>query len=295
MPNTHTPPVVADDMIPRIPAWITSRGVEDIENVSFLSGAALAHLHGVLARKELPASLLRDRLALGAAESCVALSGRPERAADLRDALHLMRPDDLPGPAGATYLSWHRAVARPVSVEALQRALPDREAEAILGGLDRSRQDTPVSQAAQVLEAVVTDDPRAQAPALIFADAVLAQALGWDHLVPLLATGLKRGDLRQRGAALGMACHRAIVAAVIRVVRLAGDLTRRAMRLHAVAPKLRAKAAPDAVAMFLSRDAVTPSALPLPDRSARRLCDRLVSLGAIRELTGRDTFRIYGL
>ena len=70
---------------------------------------------------------------------------------------------------------------------------------------------------------------------------------------------------------------------------------RRATHLKAVAPKLRAKGAVDAVEMFLTRDAVAPSALPLPDRAARRLCDRLVDLGAVRELTGRDTFRLYGV
>ena len=58
---------------------------------------------------------------------------------------------------------------------------------------------------------------------------------------------------------------------------------------------LRAKEAGDAVEMFLTRDAVAPSALPLPDRTARRLCGRLVELGAVRELTGRDTFRLYEL
>tara|TARA_R100000687_G_scaffold77703_1_gene70407 strand:+ start:278 stop:397 length:120 start_codon:yes stop_codon:yes gene_type:complete len=38
-----------------------------------------------------------------------------------------------------------------------------------------------------------------------------------------------------------------------------------------------------------------PAALPLSDRAARRLCDRLVDLGVVRELTGRDTFRLYGV
>ena len=33
----------------------------------------------------------------------------------------------------------------------------------------------------------------------------------------------------------------------------------------------------------------------MSDRAARRLCDRLVALGAVRELTGRDTFRLYGV
>lgn len=78
---------------------------------------------------------------------------------------------------------------------------------------------------------------------------------------------------------------------------MASDLARRAARLRAVAPKLRAKGAGRAVEVILSRDAVTPAALtgPLSDRAARRLCDRLVDLGAVRELTGRDMFRLYGL
>ena len=33
----------------------------------------------------------------------------------------------------------------------------------------------------------------------------------------------------------------------------------------------------------------------ISERGARRLFDRLVALGAIRELTGRATFRLYGL
>jgi len=51
------------------------------------------------------------------------------------------------------------------------------------------------------------------------------------------------------------------------------------------------------VARILEEDAVGASMRPgnLSERAARRLFDRLVSLGALRELTGRPTFRLYGL
>ena len=280
------------DTLHRMPAWVTSARAETLEDVEFLSGAALSHLHVVLASPNVPQTLLRDRLALRAAEACVAFSGRSERAGELRDAVHLLRPGDLPGPAGDTFLAWRHAVER--SVKALCRAVPDLRAERIAGWLDAGS-GAPVACAAMVLEAVLTDVPRAELPALILADAALAQALGWDHVVPLLAGGLKRADLRKRGEDLRLVCHRALVASAIESVRLAADLARRTAHLKAVTPKLRAKGAGDAVEMFLTRDAVAPAALPLPDRAARRLCDRLVDLGAIRELTGRETFRLYGL
>lgn len=287
-------PISDPDTLPRMPDWVTSARAETLEDVAFLSGATLNHLHVVLGRAEVPQDLLRDRLALRAAGACVAFSGRPERAGELRDAVHLLRPGDLPGPAGETYLTWRRAVERPLSIKALGRALPAFEAGQIAGWLDAG-QGRPVVRAAMVLEAVLTEAPRADVPAFILADAALAQALGWEHLLPLLATGLRRADLRKQGDDLRLACHRALISSAVEAVRLAADLARRAAHLKAVAPKLRAKGAGDAVAMFLSRDAVASSALPLPDRAARRLCDRLVDLGAVRELTGRDTFRLYGV
>ena len=139
------------DTLPRMPAWVTSARPEAFEDVAFLSGAALNHLHLVLGREEVPKALLRDRLALRAAEACVGFSGRPERAADLRDAVHLLRPGDLPGPAGETYLAWRRAVERPVSIKALDRALPTLEPGQIAVWLDAG-QGAPVSRAARVLE-----------------------------------------------------------------------------------------------------------------------------------------------
>ena len=206
-------------------------------------------------------------------------------------------PEISPGPAGAVFIQWRRAVARPISVGALQKTLLQVAEENIAAWLDAG-QGAPVARAASVLETVLADRPREEAAGLILADAAMAKSLGWSHVVPLLAVGLKPRDLRKTGDDLRLACHRALVASAGEAVRMAANLTRRAARLRAVAPKLRAKEAAAAVEMFLSRDALSPSfALTerMTDRAARRLCDRLVELGVVRELTGRDTFRLYGV
>lgn len=284
------------ESLPRMPAWITSAGPETPEDVAFLSGAGLAHLHLVITHSNMPQCLLRARLALRAAEAVVTQSGRPERAGDLRDALAFLAPGDSAGPAGDIYRAWMRAVERPVSVQALHRALPDIDAEEIAFWLDAG-QGAPVARAASVLQAVIADRPKEPATALILADAALAHALGWRHAVPILVFGLKPADLQKTDADLRLACHRAVSEASAVAMREAADLARRAERLRAVAPKLRAKGSDEAVNAFLTRDAVAPSALTSlrSDRAARRFCDRLVELGVVCELTGRDTFRLYGV
>jgi hypothetical protein len=296
MKKLHPEPVIDARAFPPLPGWMVSAPAETLKDAPFRSGAALAHLHLVAADPVLPQALWRARLALSAAEVCVALAGRRETAGALRDALHLTRPGDHPGPAGEVFRRWTRAVARPISGTNLHKAIPDLTVEQIAICLDAGS-GNPVDRAAAVLEVVLRDAPRAEAAALILADAALAQAMGWDHVLPLLATGLKPRDLRKRDDALRLACHRALVIAAGQAVALAADLARRAGRLHAVAPKLRAKGAEQAVALFLTRDALAPAALAafMSDRAARRLCDRLVELGAVRELTGRDSFRLYGV
>ncbi|MBU9698928.1 DUF1403 family protein [Rhodobacteraceae bacterium HSP-20] len=282
-------------MLPPLPGWISAAPTETLEAAAFRSGAALAHLSLVTAAPDMPFALWRDRLALEAAEVCVGLAGRREGAGALRDALHLTKAGDDPGPAGRVLRQWSRAVARPISVAHLVNALEGIAAERIALCLDATG-PTPVDRAAQVVEAVLTDHPQMEVAALILADAALARSLGATHVLPLLALTLKPRDLRLRGDHLRLACHRAVVSAVGQALPLAGDLARAAARLRAVAPKLRAKAAGRAVDLFLSRDVLAPGALAfMSDRAARRLCDRLVALGAVRELTGRDTFRLYGV
>lgn len=292
-PRIHT--TIALPMLPALPGWIVSGPAETFESAAFRSGAALAHLAFVTTAADLPIALWRDRLALAASEVCVGFAGRREGASALRDALHLTRPGDDPGPAGKILRQWSHAVVRPISVAGLDKALdgvaPERIALCLEGG-----GATPVDRAAQVIEAVLADSPRSETAAMILADAVLSKSLGQAHVLPLLSLALKARDIRLRGDDLRLACHRALLAGAQKAVPLAADLTRRAARLSAVVPKLRARGAERAVDLFLSRDALVPSALDfMSDRAARRFCDRLVDLGAVRELTGRDTFRLYGL
>lgn len=280
-----------------MPLWVTSGRAESLENIVFMSGAALATLHLVVGRMEAPHALLRERLALTAAEACVVLSGRSERAGDLRDEVHLLQPGGQPGPSGKIYQTWQHSVARPISIRTLHKTLPAQDPSQISVWLD-SGHGSPVDRAASVLEAVLTDVPRAEEVALILANVALAQAMGWKHVLPLLADNLKPRDLRRKEGALRLACHRSVVASAKATIQMGSDLARRVARLQAVAPKLRAKGASQAVDLFMSRDALSPSvALTgfMSDRAARRLCDRLVDLGAVRELTGRDTFRLYGI
>lgn len=278
----------------RMPGWIRAARPETPEDAGFLSGAALAHLCLAGQDAAVPQALWRDRLALQAAVACAGFSGRRDTAAQLRDALHLTRPGDDPGPAGRCLRQWARAVAGPVSVAGLGRALEGVSAGQIALCLETG--GPPIPRAAAVLEAVLAADPRAETAALILADAALARALGLGHMLPCLALALTPRALRLGGAALRMACQRAVVQASLQAVPLADDLARAAARLRAVAPMLRARGAAQAVDLFLSRDAVAPPALAfMSDRAARRLCDRLTDLGALRELTGRDAFRLYGV
>jgi hypothetical protein len=287
-------------MLAPLPGWITATPSETLEAAACKSGAALAHLNLATAADHVPQALWRDRLALAAAEVSADIAGRREGAAAMRDALHLTKAGDDPGPAGSILRQWSRAVSRPISVSNLGRALEGVAPERIALGLDATGL-TPVDRSAQVIEAVLEDNPRGETAALILADAVLSLALGRDHLLPLLGQVMTARDLRLRGDDLRLACHRSAARGVGEALPMAGTLARAAARLRAAVPRLRAKGAVRAVEMFLSQDALSPVALSrampesLSERAARRLCERLVALSALRELTGRDTFRLYGV
>ena len=108
-------------MLAPLPGWITATPPEGPEEAAFKSGAALAHLTPETAADHVLQALWRDRLALAAAEVSARISGRREGAAAMRDALHLTKPGDDPGPAGSILRQWSRAVSRPISVTNLSR------------------------------------------------------------------------------------------------------------------------------------------------------------------------------
>lgn len=134
------------------------------------------------------------------------------------------------------------------------------------------------------------------------ADSVLAQKLKCPFALLLLAGALFSPGGRRAAADGDESAETARILsgyaqAAARACGLAAELARQAQKLREAAPKLRAKGAGAALSALLdddSRGAATRIA-GLSDRGARRLFDRLVSLGAIRELTGRDSFRLYGL
>lgn len=319
-----------------VPAWLR-RAVPDaqnlagkeIEDLAIAAGAAIGALDTIVRRKERWAGTWRHRLALVAAAATAKQAGRVEDESALRDSFLLARPSDILsglttlGPAGSMLLAWRRLVARPA-----QELLTEKNLAAVLDEFGFFvRDDAVVSDLADelrqlsagigmvgMLTGAFTAAERygfARAFGCWLADALLAQRLGWAYAVPLLGAEAALGtSARPRRSAAGSVATgietdperaKSLLAAqaraALRAIHLSAELERRADRLLAVAPKLRAKAADAVVDKLLSDDAIVASQkiAGMSDRGLRRLFDRLVELGAVRELSGRPTFRIYGL
>ncbi|MER8376514.1 DUF1403 family protein [Mesorhizobium sp. M1406] len=315
-----------------VPAWLRraipdaqSLAGKDVEDVALVAGAAIGALDAVVRRQERWAGAWRQRLALAAAAATARQAGRVEDEGALRDAVLLTRPGDFlsVGPAGFLLLAWRRLAVRPAEELLTEKNLaavleefgyaPDDEG---LGDLaDELRQLGASAGLVGMLTGAVAAAERRGFGRVLgawLADALLAQRLGWTHAIPLLGAEatlvVGTGRARRPGtAALAAGAEteadwaKSLLAAqaraALRAIDLFAELERRADRLLAVAPKLRAKAADVVVEKLLSDDAIVASEqiAGMSDRGLRRLFDRLVELGAVRELSGRATFRIYGL
>ncbi|RWH78139.1 DUF1403 family protein [Mesorhizobium sp.] len=312
-----------------VPGWLR-RAVPDTQSlagkyvgdIALIAGAAIGALDTVVRRQERWAGVWRLRLALVAAGVTAQQAGRVEDEVALRDAVLLTRPSDNVGPAGLLLLAWRRLAARPA-----EELLTKRNLAAVLEEFGYAPDDEGVSTLTDDLRQLAASDGTvgmttgaiAIAERLGFgralgawlADALLAQRLGWANAVPLLGAEAALGTSARprRSAASSLApgietdperAKGLLVAqarAALRAIDLSAELERRADRLLAVSPKLRAKAADSVVERLLSDDAIVASEqiAGMSDRGLRRMFDRLVELGAVRELSGRPTFRIYGL
>lgn len=313
-----------------VPAWLRraipdAQGLaaKDIEDVVLAAGAAIAALDAMVRRQESWSGAWRQRLALAAAAVTARQAGRVEDESALRDAVLLTRPGDDVGPAGRMLLAWRRLAAR-----SAEDFLTEKNLASVLEDFGHARDDAAIGDLAAELRQLSATGGMAGIPVGAFtaaeryglgrilgafiADALLAHRLGWSHTVPLMgadaASGVGTGRTRRGEASIAAIEHEAglertknLLAvqarAALRAIDLSAELGRRAEKLLAVAPKLRAKGANTVVQKLLSGDAMVASdpVAGISDRGLRRLFDRLVELGAVRELSGRPTFRIYGL
>ncbi|SEF12342.1 Protein of unknown function [Rhizobiales bacterium GAS191] len=281
-------------------------------DAAFLAGAGLAALDSIVRANPPWAGAWRQRLALAAAAASARMAGRREDEASLRDAWCLRRPDQDPGPAGRMLGAWRRlarsrGVSELIGEAAAAFGLPAAEGVlemVTIQGLAKS--DRPALVAAAAAAALVmAGRPEREILGLFIADAVLAQRLRWPVAVPLLAGQILHPALKSGGNGRRprpgdsdwlRSSNLAFARAAAQACDLASELARRAEKLQAVAPKLRAKGAGAVIGAILNDDALTASRIGgMSDRALRRLFDRLVTLGAVRELSGRETFRLYGL
>jgi len=322
-PESNTSNLTVERAFPRW-ARIGERGVCACDP-AFFAGAGLALLDQRLIASSRFAGALRQRLALRAAAACASMARLREDERDLRDAEHLAPSGGTTqtSPAGRMHRLWRLFASRSIRLDAstLRMAadligLTDVANFDALAGVLRdigSSAAQPLAAAAGASAAAVNaleDAPPVDIEifALWLSDLVLAKHLGWEAPVPLLATAITHPSLRRGPAGKrprfgdpdwAEAAARAYSLAAPHAHALAGELSRRSEKLLAVAPKLRAKTAGRVVDLLLADDAISPAraakAARLSDRAARRLFDRLVELEAVRELSGRASFRLYGL
>ncbi|TPI25022.1 DUF1403 family protein [Mesorhizobium sp. B3-2-1] len=303
---------------PAVPAWaLASADAPNDADAAFQAGAALGALDSLAWAQHAWAGAWRHRLALKCAAASMRLAGRAEDEAALRDTWHLRPAGADPGPAGAILGAWRQLAAQPpvVSADRLEKivdqlglhwdgaALTDLCTE--IEKLAESRRPAPFAAAA-IAARVVAMRPDSELFAWWLADLVLAQSFRWPRPLPLLMTQVFGAAFRAEGGGrrrkpgeknFERAVCVALVQAAAEACRLAAELSRRAEKLLAVAPKLRAKGAGDVIFLLLNEDAVAGSLATknLSRFAARRLFDRLQQLDAVCELSGRTSFRLFGL
>ena len=246
-----------------------------------------------------------DRLALEAAAGTSGLINRPETTQQIRDAHHLCRPGDDPGQGARLYALWrHFAAHRPsLNHQDLVRACSrlgvewTNEFEVLRMAAVETRDSSPLIAAISFLEGAAVQKLESLPVLILLADTLVAKRAGWSLGVPVLARAA--GPLT-RPKTTPDDRRRALISfnlTALTALELSHELAERAEVLRSISGRLRAKGAPGVLKLLLERDAIGSGMAieGFTDRGLRRLFDRLLAFGAIRELTGRTSFRLYGL
>ena len=297
----RTPPVPSTLANPLnlqpLPRWITTaaqagrvEGAPDRGATLFAAGAAVHALDAVLRADPPWLGCWRMRLTLKAAVAGARLLRIEADEAGMRDVLHLTRAGDDPGPAGRLHAALRRWADRPLR-------LAGETESAVLAEAGQGR-------------------GAGELATLLAADRALGERLGWARPLPLhLAAvhdpALRRGRdgqrLRTDEPGWEQARHIVLLAGAVAAHAEAVMLARKAEALVQTFARLRARDGGEAALRHvLSDDSVAPWRMAGrggsadqaglgSDRAARRFCEGLHAAGALRLLTDRSTFRLYGL
>jgi Protein of unknown function (DUF1403) len=308
-PLTHNEDFRAPLLPEPLPGWIASTDLHSLKtaqapgsepdmsgpgdagsDTAFAAGAAVLALDQIIRSNPPWLGCWRMRLVLTAAVAASRLLRLDADEAGLRDALHLTRTGDDPGPAGRLHLLLRRWATRPLRLSA------ELEAE--------------------VMRAVADNSVASEVIALLDADRVLATRLGWQSPLPLHLGAIHDPLLRRGAGSDGSGRPRAgqpgwrdrrnavLLCAATQAHAQAVMLARRAEAVTAAAASLRTRDEGRGLALILGDDSVAPWRMAGKqlgkdgmgsDRAARRFCESLHGRDVLRLLTERPIFRLYGL